>query len=89
VRAKSAQTSTVLCAGFLGELESGALASGWDHLFSLVSILLLGAFSLSWLLIAARILFSVKVKVLGGWFKAYGWVTRLSSMVKRAQSSIF
>jgi hypothetical protein len=47
-------------------MESGALASGWDHLFSLVSILLLGAFILSWLLIAAIILFSVKVKVLGG-----------------------
>jgi hypothetical protein len=83
------QTTIVLCVGFLGELESGALASGWDHLFSLVSILLLGAFSLSWLLIAARILFSVKVKVLGGWLKACGWVMRVSSMVKGAQSSIF
>ena len=83
------QAAAMLCAGFLGELESGALASGWDHLFSLVSILLLGAFSLSWLLIAARILFSVKVKVLGGWLKARGWVTRVSSMVKRAQCSIF
>jgi hypothetical protein len=69
VRAKSAQAAVVLCASFLGELESGALASGWDHLFSLVSILLLGAFSLSWLLIATRILFSVKVKVLGGWLR--------------------
>jgi hypothetical protein len=47
--------------------ESGALVSRWDHLFSSVSILLLGAFSLSWLLIATRILFSVKVKVLEGW----------------------
>jgi hypothetical protein len=51
-------------------------------MFSFVSILLLGAFSLSWLLIAARILFSVKIKVLGGWLKACGWVTRVSSMVK-------
>jgi hypothetical protein len=66
MRAKSAQATTVLCAGFLGDLESGALASGWDHLFSFVSILLLGSFILSWLLIAAIILFSVKVKVLGG-----------------------
>jgi len=89
VRAKSVQAAAVLCAGFLGELESGALASRWDHLFSLASILLLGAFSLSWLLIAARILFSVKVKVLEGWIKACGWVTRVSSMFKRAQSSIF
>jgi hypothetical protein len=69
VRAKFAQAAAVLCASFLGELESGALASGWDHLFSLVSIFLLGAFSLSWLLIATRILFSVKVKVLGGWLR--------------------
>jgi hypothetical protein len=83
------QAAAVWCVGFLGELESGALAYGWDHLFSFVSILLLGAFSLSWLLIAARILFSVKVKVLGGWLKACGWVTRVSSMVKQAQSSIF
>jgi hypothetical protein len=78
-----------LCVGFLGEMESGALAYAWDHLFSFVSILLLGAFSLSWLLIAARILFSVEVKVLEGCLKACGWVTRVSSMVKRAQSSIF
>jgi hypothetical protein len=63
------QAATILCAGLLGELESGALASGWDHLFNLVSILLLGAFSLSLLLIAARILFSFKVKVLGGWLR--------------------
>jgi hypothetical protein len=83
------QAAAVWCAGFLGELESGVLAYGWDHLFSFISILLLGAFSLSWLLIAARILFSVKVKVLGGWLNACGWVTRVSSMVKRAQSSIF
>jgi hypothetical protein len=83
------QAAAVWCAGFLGELESGALASGWDHLFNLVSILLLGAFSLSWLLIAAKILFSVKVKVLKGWLKACGWVTRVSSMVKQAQTSIF
>jgi hypothetical protein len=72
VRAKSAQAvagSNSLVRKFLGELGSGALASGWDHLFSLVYILLLGAFSLSWLLIAARILFSVKVKVLGGWLR--------------------
>jgi hypothetical protein len=39
---------------------------GWDHLFSFSSILLLGAFSLSWIYIAAIIVFSVKVKVLGG-----------------------
>jgi hypothetical protein len=63
------QAAAVLCASFLGELESGALASGWDHLFSFVSIFLLGAFSLSWLLIATRILFSVKVKVLEGWLQ--------------------
>jgi hypothetical protein len=69
VRAKSAQAATVWCASFWESWESGALASGWDHLFSLVSILLLGAFSLSWLLIAARILLSVKVKVLGGWLR--------------------
>jgi hypothetical protein len=50
-------------------------------LFNLVSILLLGVFSLSWLLIAARILFSVKVKVLGGWLKACGWVTRVSAQL--------
>jgi hypothetical protein len=46
VRAKSAQAvagSSSLVRKFLGELESGALASGWDHLFSLVSIFLLGA----------------------------------------------
>jgi hypothetical protein len=89
VRAISAQATAVWCASFWERWESGALASGWDHLFSLVSILLLGAFSLSWLLIAAKILFLVKVKVLGGWLKACGWVTRVSSMVKRAQSSIF
>jgi hypothetical protein len=50
VRAISAQAvagSSSLVRKFLGELESGALASGWDHLFNLVSILLLGAFSLS------------------------------------------
>jgi hypothetical protein len=83
------QAAAVWCASFWESWESGALDSGWDHLFNLVSIILLGAFSLSWLLIAARILFSVKVKVLGGWFKACGWVTRASSMVKQAQSSIF
>jgi hypothetical protein len=83
------QAAAVWCAIFWESWESGALASGWDHLFSFVSILLLGAFILSWLLIAARILFSVKVKVLEGWLKACGWVTRVSSMVKQAQSSIF
>jgi hypothetical protein len=43
VRAKSVQTVVVWCASFLGEMESCALASGWDHLFSLVSIFLLSA----------------------------------------------
>jgi hypothetical protein len=46
VRAKSAQAvagSNSLVCKFLGELESGALASGWDHLFSLVSSFFLGA----------------------------------------------
>jgi hypothetical protein len=53
VRAISAQavagSSSIGAQVFWESLESGALASGWDHLFSLVSILLLGAFSLSWL----------------------------------------
>ena len=69
MRAKSAHAvagSSSLVHKFLGELESGALASRWDHLFSLVSIFLAWCISLSWLLIATRILFSVKVKVLGG-----------------------
>jgi hypothetical protein len=35
--------SSSLVHKFLGELESGALASGWDHPFNLVSIFLLGA----------------------------------------------
>jgi hypothetical protein len=53
VREISAQavagSSSLVRRFFWESWESGALASGWDHLFSLVSILLLGAFSLSWL----------------------------------------
>jgi hypothetical protein len=72
VRAKSAQTvagNSSLLRKFLGELESGVLASGWDHLFNLVSIFLAWCISLSWILISTRILFSVKVKVLKGWLR--------------------
>jgi hypothetical protein len=72
MRAKSAQAvagSSSLVHKFLGELKSGALASGWDHLFSLVSIFLLGALASLGYWIATRILFSVKVKVLGGWLQ--------------------
>jgi hypothetical protein len=54
---------------FLGELESGVLASRWDHLFKLVSIFIAWCISLSWLLISTRILFSIKVKVLKGWLR--------------------
>jgi hypothetical protein len=48
VRDKFAQTvvgNNSLVHKFLREMESGALASGWDHLFNLVSIFLLGALS--------------------------------------------
>jgi hypothetical protein len=72
VRSKSAQAvvgNNSLVRKFLGELESGALASRWDHLFSLVSIFLLGALASIGYWIATRILFSVKVKVLGGWLR--------------------
>jgi hypothetical protein len=72
VRAKYAQAiagNNSLARKFLGELESGALASGWDHLFSLVSIFLLGALVSLGYWIATKILFLVKVKVLGGWLR--------------------
>ena len=81
--------SIVLCAGFLGEMESGALDSRWDHMFILVSILFLGAFSLSWLLYCYQDSLLSQGQGAQRVGSASGWVTRVSSMVKRAQSSIF
>jgi hypothetical protein len=61
--------------------------SGWDYLIILVSILA-WCISLAWLLIATNILLcqgqgAQRVP------SAYGWVTRVLSMVKRVQSLIF
>jgi hypothetical protein len=70
---------------FLGRC---ALASVWDHLFSLVFILA-WCISLSWLLDCYQD--SLLGQGQGAWrvASAYGWVTRVPSMVKRAKSSIF
>jgi hypothetical protein len=84
-RTRSAQVQLQLVRRFLGRC---ALASGWDHLFSLVSILA-WCISLSWLLDYYQD--SVLGQGQGAWrvASACGWVTRVSSMVKQAQSSIF
>jgi hypothetical protein len=70
---------------FLGRC---ALASGWDHLFSLVSILA-WCISLSWLLDFYQDSLLGQGQGARRVASAYGWVTRVSSMVKQAQSSIF
>jgi hypothetical protein len=61
--------------------------SGWDYLISLVSILA-WCISLAWLLIATSILLC-QGQGARRVASAYGWVTRVLSMVKRAQSFIF
>jgi hypothetical protein len=70
---------------FLG--KSVAPVSGWDYLISLVSILA-WCISLAWLLIATNILLC-QGQGARRVASAYGWVTRVLSMVKRAQSFIF
>jgi hypothetical protein len=67
--------------------EGVAPVSGWDYMISLVSIFA-WCISLAWILIATNILLyqdqgARKVA------SAYGWVTRVLSMVKQAQSFIF
>ena len=70
VRAKSAQAvagSNNFVRKFSGRARKWCTSFWVGSSVQLVSIFLLGAFSLSWLLIATRILFLVKVKVLRGW----------------------
>jgi hypothetical protein len=80
-RTGSAQVQLHLVRKFLGRC---ALASGWDHLFSLVSILP-WCISLSWLLDFYQDSLLGQGQGAQRVALAYGWVTRVSSMVKRAQ----
>jgi hypothetical protein len=79
------QVQLQLVCKFMGRC---ALASGWDHLFSLVSILA-WCISLSWLLDCYQDFLLGQGQGAQRVASVYGWVTRVSSMVKRAQSSIF
>jgi hypothetical protein len=63
------------------------LVSRWDYLINLVSILA-WCISLSWLLIATSVLLC-QGQGARRVASAYGWMTRVLSMVKRAQSFIF
>jgi hypothetical protein len=79
------QVQLQLVRKFLGR---SALASRWDYLISLVSILA-WCISLSWLLDYYQYSLLFQGKGARRVASAYGWVTRVSSMVKQAQSSIF
>ena len=75
---------TVLCAN---PGEGVAPVLGWDYLISLVSIFA-WCISLAWLLIATSILLC-QGQGARRVASANGWVTRVLSMVKQAQSFIF
>jgi hypothetical protein len=70
---------------FLGRC---ALASGWDYLISL-GFILAWCISLSWLLDCYQYSLLCQGQGARRVASTCGWVTRVSSMVKRAQSSIF
>jgi hypothetical protein len=84
-RIGSTQVQLQLVHKFLGRC---VLASGWDYLISLGSILA-WCISLSWLLDFYQDSLLCQGQGARRVASACGWVTRVSSMVKRAQSSIF
>jgi hypothetical protein len=84
-RTRSAQVQLQLVHKFLGRC---ALASGWDYLINL-GFILAWFISLSWLLDIYQDSLLCQGQGARRVASTSGWVTRVSSMVKRAQSSIF
>jgi hypothetical protein len=83
-RTRSAQVQWQFVRKSLGRC---ALASGWDYLINLVFILA-WCISLSWILDCYQDSLLYQGQGTRRVASAYGWVMRVSSMVKRAQSSI-